>query len=269
MQNQLQLFSNTEFGEIRVIEVDGKSYAVGIDVARALDYAKPSQAVIDHCKGIRKLGIPSAGGLQETNIVTEGDIYRLIIKAADQSRNPDIKAKAARFERWVFDEVLPSIRKHGMYAADELLANPDLFIRALQALKAERAKAAALAERAAVQEQQISEMKPKAGYYDVVLACKNAVPMRVIAKDYGWSAQRMNAFLHDHGIQYKQGGVWLLYQNHAANGYTDTKTHVHQGAGGEMKSTIHTYWTQKGRLFIYEKMKSVGNLPLIERGLTV
>jgi prophage antirepressor-like protein len=257
MHNKLQVFSNTEFGEIGVIEIGNKPYFPATRCAEILGYTNPRKAILDHCKGVTKRDSLSMGGAQETNYIPEGDLYRLIIR----SRLP----AAERFERWVFDEVLPSIRKHGLYAADELLANPDLFINALQALKTERAKAAALTERVAIQEQQIVEMKPKAGYYDVVLACKNAVPMRVIAKDYGWSAQRMNAFLHDCGIQYKQGGVWLLYQNHAQNGYTDTKTHIHQGSNGEPKSTIHTYWTQKGRLFIYEKMKAAGNLPLIER----
>ncbi|OPY59151.1 MAG: hypothetical protein A4E55_00368 [Pelotomaculum sp. PtaU1.Bin035] len=111
----LQIFNNPEFGEIRFVEVDEKPYAVGVDVARMLNYAKPSQAVIDHCKGIRKLEIPSEGGIQETNIIPEGDIYRLIIKAADQSKNEEIRAKAERFEKWVFDEVIPSIRKTGKY----------------------------------------------------------------------------------------------------------------------------------------------------------
>jgi prophage antirepressor-like protein len=257
MSNKLQLFHNTEFGEIGVIEIEDKPYFPATRCAEILGYKNPQEAIRDHCKGVSETLTPTAGGTQTIRVIPEGDLYRLIVR----SKLP----AAERFERWVFDKVLPSIRKHGLYAADELLANPDLFINALQALKAERAKAAALTERVAVQEQQICEMKPKAGYYDVVLACKNAVPMRVIAKDYGWSAQRMNAFLHDHGIQYKQGGVWLLYQNHAANGYTDTKTHVHQGGDGTPKSTIHTYWTQKGRLFIYEKMKSSGYLPLIER----
>jgi prophage antirepressor-like protein len=93
--SNLQLFNNSEFGEIRAVEVDGKPYAVGVDVARAWEYAKPSQAVIDHCRGIRKLGIPhkqtnqhgfAGETIQETNIIPEGDIYRLIIKAADQNR---------------------------------------------------------------------------------------------------------------------------------------------------------------------------------------
>ena len=70
---------------------------VGVDVARALDYAKPSQAIIDHCKGIRKLGIPLPGGEQETNRIPEGDIYRLIVKVADQSKSPIVRAKAELF----------------------------------------------------------------------------------------------------------------------------------------------------------------------------
>lgn len=136
--NQLQIFKNPQFGQIRVVETNGKYYAVGVDVARALEYARPSQAVIDHCKGIRKLGIPSEGGIQETNIIPEGDIYRLIVKAADQSKNLEIKTKAEKFESWIFDEVLPSIRKHGMYAKDELLDNPDLLLDVITRLKEER-----------------------------------------------------------------------------------------------------------------------------------
>jgi phage antirepressor YoqD-like protein len=108
-------------------------------------------------------------------------------------------------------------------------------------------------------------MRPKAGYFDVVLACKDAVAISVIAKDYGWSAKRMNSFLHECGIQFKQGNIWLLYQNHAQKGYTDTKTHIYTGKDGEPHSTVHTYWTQKGRLFIYETMKTKGFLPMIER----
>ena len=144
MSNQLQIFENKEFGEIRMIEVDGRPYAVGVDIARALEYSNPSKAVIQHCKGITKLGIPSEGGIQETNVIPEGDIYRLIVKAADQSKNPKIKAKAERFERWIFDEVLPSIRKHGTYMTDEIiekvLTDPDTIIKLATQLKEERKK---------------------------------------------------------------------------------------------------------------------------------
>jgi prophage antirepressor-like protein len=96
--NELQIFENADFGKIRMVEIDGKPYAVGVDVARALEYASPSKAVIDHCKGITKLGIPSKGGVQETNVIPEGDIIRLITKAADQSKNENIHAVVAQME---------------------------------------------------------------------------------------------------------------------------------------------------------------------------
>lgn len=121
MKNQLQIFDNKEFGQVRMVEVDGKPYAVGVDVARALEYANASKAVIDHCKGITKLGIPSEGGIQETNLIPEGDIYRLITKAADQSKNLEIKAKAEKFEKWIFDEVIPELRRTGSYTVPNSL----------------------------------------------------------------------------------------------------------------------------------------------------
>lgn len=133
---------------------------------------------------------------QEILFINESDLYSLILR----SQLPAAK----RFKRWVTSEVLPAIRRHGMYATEELIANPDLAIAAFQALKAEREKRQALEEAVAVQAQQIAELKPKATYYDVVLKCKDAVNISVIAKDYGWSAQRMNEYLHKKGVQYKQ-----------------------------------------------------------------
>src|SRR5699024_6684529 len=112
----LQIFKNNEFGKVRMVEVAGVPYAVGIDIARGLDYSNPSKAVIQHCKGITKLGIPSEGGIQETDVIPEGDIYRLVVKAADQSKNPKIKAKARKFESWIFDEVIPELRETGSYS---------------------------------------------------------------------------------------------------------------------------------------------------------
>src|SRR5690606_19661551 len=142
--NRIQAFNHQLFGEIRAVVLDDKPYFVGVDVARALEYSNPSKAVIDHCKGITKLEIPSPGGTQETNVIPEGDVYRLIIKAADQSRNPNIKAKAEQFERWIFDEVLPSIRKHGAYMTNETLekalTSPDFLIQLATRLKEEQEK---------------------------------------------------------------------------------------------------------------------------------
>ncbi|MDR2024281.1 MAG: phage antirepressor KilAC domain-containing protein [Hungatella sp.] len=117
----------------------------------------------------------------------------------------------------------------------------------------------------AVQNQQITEMKPKASYYDVVLNCKDLVAISVIAKDYGWSANRMNRYLSENGVQYKQGKIWLLYQKYAEKGYTSTKTFSTPGSDGDLHNHVHTYWTQAGRLFIYGMLKAEGIVPLMEQ----
>lgn len=258
--NELKVFNNNEFGSVRTLSENGQTLFCGSDVAKALGYANVSKALTDHCKGVTKRYTLTPGGEQEMNFITEGDLYRLIVHSR--------LSAAEKFERWVFDEVLPAIRKHGLYAADELLANPDLWIQALQQLKSEREKNAALVSAVSVQRQQIAEMRPKASYYDVVLNCKDAVAITTIAKDYGKSGQWLNDYLHVQGIQFKQGGIWLLYQKHAESGYTCTKTHSYPGSDGQTHSKVHTYWTQKGRLFIYDHLKAKGLLPLIERGLT-
>ena len=122
-----------------------------------------------------------------------------------------------------------------------------------------------LTEKVAVQGQQILEMKPKVSYYDVVLNCRDLISTSAIAKDYGKSAIWMNRYLHEKRVQFKQGDIWLLYQKYAEKGYTSTKTHTYPGSDGENHTKVHTYWTQKGRLFIYELMTSDGMYPLIEQ----
>lgn len=116
-----------------------------------------------------------------------------------------------------------------------------------------------------VQKQQIAELQPKASYYDLVLNCKDLLSTTEIAKDYGKSAKWLNNKLHELGIQFKQGNVWLLYQKYAEFGYTSTKTHPYNGSDGQQHVKPHTYWTQKGRLFIYELLKADGILPTIEK----
>jgi Rha family phage regulatory protein len=108
----------------------------------------------------------------------------------------------------------------------------------------------------------ICELQPKASYYDTILHNKSLMPISQIAKDYGMSAIKMNELLHELGVQFKQGDIWLLYQKHASQGYTQSKTHVIDAE----RSKLHTNWTQKGRLFIYDLLKNQkGILPLIER----
>lgn len=255
----LQTFNHTELGSVRTVVINGEPYFVGRDVAAALGYSNPRDALAKHIdeedKGVAKCDTP--GGIQEFTVINESGLYSLILSSK--------LAAAKKFKRWVTSEVLPAIRKHGVYAVDELLADPDTLIAALTQLKAEREKTKALAETVAVQNQQIAEMKPKASYYDVVLNCKDLVAISVIAKDYGWSASRMNQYLHKKGVQFKQGGIWLLYQKYAERGYTSTKTHSYPANDGTVHTKVHTYWTQQGRLFIYGLLKADGILPMMER----
>lgn len=109
--------------------------------------------------------------------------------------------------------------------------------------------------------QQNNELQPKASYYDLVLQNKSLLAVTHIAKDYGMSATKLNQTLKELGVQYKQGGVWLLYAKHQNKGYTQTTTHVIDAE----KSSVLTKWTQKGRLFLYDLLKSKGILPTIER----
>jgi prophage antirepressor-like protein len=260
----IQIYENKEFGSVRTVETDGKIMFCGSDIAKALGYADTPKAIKTHCK---KDGwaiypvIDSMGRTQNAKFITEGDVYRLIA----HSKLPN----AQKFESWVFDEVLPSIRKHGAYmtpmTVEEMLLNPDAMIELLKELKAEREQIKQLEMTTAVQQQQISELKPKASYYDVVLNCKDLMSITKIAKDYGWSAKSMNDYLHKLGVQFKQSGMWLLYQKYAEQGYTSTKTHTYNGNDGSPHSRVQTYWTQKGRLFIYELLKKKGILPNIEK----
>ena len=155
-------------------------------------------------------------------------------------------------------------RKFRAYFIDieEKWNSPEMVMK--RALEIANAAVEKLKNENAVQCQQIAELKPKASYYDVVLNSKDLLAISAIAKDYGWSASKMNIYLHEKGVQYKQGNMWLSYQNYAEYGYTCTKTHTYPGNDGTTHSKVHTYWTQKGRLFIYGLMKEDGYLPLIE-----
>ena len=141
---------------------------------------------------------------------------------------------------------------------------PSSFKEALQLALEQEEKMEALRLENKVQEQQIAELKPKASYYDLVLQCKDLLSMTEIAKDYGMSAKGMNKLLHDLGVQYKQSGIWFLYSKYQSNGYTQTKTQNYSKSDGSQGVTTHTYWTQKGRLFLYELLKANGILPMIE-----
>lgn len=244
----LQVFTNDAFGTIRTVEHEDKVYFCGRDVATALGYKDPTNAIKQHCKGVAfHHPLETAGGVQDTRFISEGDLYRLIFSS---------KLPAAQdFEAWVVDEVLPTIRRHGVYAIDELLDSDEFLEQAIVQLRSERAKRLAA-------EQALLEAAPKVSYYDVVLQSDSLLTITEIAKDYGLSAKKLNLLLHDAGVQFRQSGRWFLYARFAEQGYTQSKTHEYD----EGKTRTHMYWTQKGRLFVYDLLKNEFDLlPVIEQ----
>lgn len=224
------------------------------DVAEWIEHSKPSIMIdtVDEDEKLRET-IFTSGQNREVWFLTENGLYEVLM----QSRKP----LAKEFKKKV-KEILKSIRKHGLYAIDDLLNNPDMAIAALQKLKEERRLRLQAQEEIAQKNQIIQELQPKATYYDLVLQNKSLVAISVIAKDYGMSAKKMNKILHELKIQFKQGKTWLLYQKYAGKGYTQSKTHTIDADYSKM----HTYWTQKGRLFLYDLLKNKkGILPLIEQ----
>ena len=260
--NQIQQFHNEEFGNIRVIEIDGQPWFAGKDVALALGYSNTKDVLHKHIdtedrtiiqrSQIATFEIPPRG----LSFINESGLYSLILS----SKLP----AARRFKRWVTSEVLPTIRKHRAYATsntlDELLRSPQFARRLIKKLEAERDKSTTLEVENAALEELATEMAPKALYCDAVLQSTNLFPVSVIAKDYGMGAASFNALLHDYGIQFRAGGTWLLYAKYAHLGYTRTTTY----SVDERIAAIHTRWTQKGRMFLYEFLKAHGILPLGE-----
>lgn len=253
--NELQIFHNDTFGEIRTIEEDGKVLFCGSDVAKALGYARPNDAISAHCRATVKRSTPISGKIQEINYLPEGDVYRLIV----HSKLP----AAEKFERWVFDEVIPSIRRNGGYiAGQDSLSDDELIARALMVAQNKiRDRDNLIAK----QEQIIGELAPHANYCKMILDNHGLVSITQIAKDYGMSGNKMNKLLSERGIQYKQSGQWLLYSAHHGKGWTHSKTINITRSDGSPDIVMETKWTQLGRLAIYELLKADGILPIIER----
>ena len=167
--NNLTVFDNEEFGEFSTVAIDNEPWFVGKDVAIALGYSEPRSAVSkkvdDNDRGVAEMETPS--GRQNMTIINESGLYALIFGSKLES--------AKRFKHWVTSEVLPSIRKHGMYAVDELIANPDLAIQAFTALKEEREKNRLLTA-------ENERMKPKEIFADAIAASDDVILIGELAK---------------------------------------------------------------------------------------
>ena len=201
--NDLQIFKNKEFGDVRVIEKEGEPWFVGKDIAEALGYQNARKAIGDHVdeedKGVTKCD--TLGGKQNLSVINESGLYSLILS----SKLPTAK----KFKRWVTSEVLPSIRNHGLYATDELLNNPDFLIKTLETLKAEREKRKELET---LQEKQ----KPKVIFADAVSTSSTSILVGELAKilrqnNIAMGQNRLFTWLRQNGyLISRKGADWNM-----------------------------------------------------------
>lgn len=208
LSENIKIFNNTEFGEIRVMLIDDDPWFVGKDIAVALGYNNPQKAIRDHVdeqdRGVNEMDTP--GGKQPIIIINESGLYSLIFSSKLES--------AQRFKHWVTHEVLPSIRKHGMYMTGNLLktaiANPDFVIGLIQNMKAEKEKNAALQTQNKQLCEKNEEMQPKADYFDDLVAWNLAVCFRGTAKELRIPERKFIKSLIEDGYVYRDKNGNLL-----------------------------------------------------------
>ena len=232
MENKMETFNSKEFGSVRIIEEGDKYLFCAQDVAKSLGYTNFRDAIRRHCKGVVKRDSLTKGGIQSLSYIPEGDVYRLIV----HSKLPS----AERFEKWVFDEVLPTIRKHGAYMTDSLLEqaanNADVAAQVAKALYEERSLNKKLAGQLALTEAQLTTALPKAAYYDALVACPNCTGVRLTAKELGVPQSMFTAYLvrkkyayyddkgkmHPHALPYRNG-LFIVREFIAKNGHSGTQ----------------------------------------------
>lgn len=260
-----ELTSVFQYGgnELQTIIKNGEPWFVAKDVCKILEIKNVSDAVSKLNKNFKTtIGLTDTGSNYKTNAlaVNEAGLYKLVFKSR--------KEEAEKFSDWVAEEILPSIRKNGAYMTEQTLekalTNPDFLIQLATQLKEEKTKLKTEQEKTAILEQQIAEYEPKVNYLDTILNSKDTVLISQIADDYGLTGQKMNKLLHKHGIQYKANDQWLLYAKHKGQGYTKSKPIDILHNDGSYSVKLNTRWTQKGRLFIYETLKSHNILPLMD-----
>ena len=258
--NEMTIFENSEFGTVRTVEIDGRTYFVANDVAKALGYKRPNDAITAHCRGTvkRRIGVQTgikgdgAPALQEIDmlIIPEGDIYRLVVKSQLPS--------AEKFERWVFDEVLPSIRKNGGYiAGQETLSDEELLSKALMVAQK---KIDEKNELIATQDSRIQEMRPKEIFADAVSASHTSILIGDLAKllkqngvDIG--QKRLFAWMRDNGyLIRRQGSDWNMpTQRSMEMGLFEVKESTVNNPDGSVRINRTTKVTGKGQQYFINK----------------
>ncbi|KAA0789666.1 phage antirepressor [Bacillus cereus] len=261
--NQLQVFNNEEFGQVRTVTQGEDVWFVAKDVCDVLEIGNITKTMsrLDEDDFTTSKVVDSQGRSQEMFIINESGLYSLIMT----SRKPQAKA----FKKWVTSEVLPSIRKHGAYMTpntiNALLQDPDLIIGLASQLKQEQQARQVAEQKNLMLTQQIAENASKITYLDQILQSQDTVTVSQVAADYGLSSVKLNKILNDEKIQYKVNKQWLLYSKYQNKGYTKSQTVDVTHSDGSRSVKMNTRWTQKGRVFIHDILTKRGIIPEMDR----
>ena len=262
-----QVFNSSQFGELRISGTPDKPMFCLNDVCKALGLGNVTalKSRLDE-KGFTTIKVLTSGGNQQMIFINEPNLYRCIF----QSR----KAEAEQFQDWVFNEILPSIRKSGGYIATQANETPEMIMaRALKVaehtIEEHEKKMKALAEENEAQKrinkqleadtqmkaEEIKKLTPDADYARQTLTAVNTWNTNIIAKEMGMSAVTLNQHLQRLGIQYKQHKVWILSAKYQGKGYTKTQTYNYFNSAGEVCTRMQQEWTEVGRRWLLELWK--------------
>lgn len=260
--NELQNF-NFSGNQLRTVLIDNEPFFVGKDAAVAIGYKNFRDALKSHVKDKykRESRITTPSGMQTVTVISEPGLYQL----AGESKLPS----AEPFQDWVYEEVLPTIRKHGAYMTNEViektLTSPDFIIQLATKLKDEQEARLELEKENSQLSLELAEATEKTRYLDLILDSPDELIVKQIAQDYGISAVKFNQILNKLRIQYKQNNQWILYSKFQGKGYIKSRTFNYIGSDKKQHTRINTCWTQKGREFLYRKLKKAGYLPVVEQ----
>lgn len=263
MENQITIFNNPQFGDIRTAGTTDNPLFCLADVCKALDL-QPSAVMRRLDDGVISSNpiSDSLGRQQIANFVNEDGLYDVILDSR--------KSEAKTFRKWITSDVLPSIRKTGGYIATnadmsdaEILAKAVLVAQSTIDKRNERIKQ--LEAENAGQKTLIAQMRKGNDYLNTILQSKGTLATTQVAADYGMSAIAFNKKLNEMHIQHKVHGQWILYSEFMGKGYVQSDTITFYHSDGRPDTRLCTVWTQRGRLFLYDALKELGILPLVER----
>lgn len=249
--DEIQIFKSKEFGNVRTLMFNNEPYLVGKDVAVALGYAKPENALSAHVddedKTITLIQGSGSNYKSNTTIINESGLYSLVFS----SQLPTAK----KFKRWVTSEVLPALRKNGGYIVATSEDTPELIMaRALQVAQAtidRHKKQLELAnERIALQGEQLKSQAPKVEYYDQVLQSEGTMTTRQLAMSLGMTANTLNKKLCNAGIQFRQSGMYILHAPYSSYNLTSVRSYPYMTSDGRTLTKQYLVWNERGKQFV-------------------